>query len=105
MDQPPILDYGSAQSPQPVSPVRFRGLVTALLLADTVLGAAMVLSIFYIDRLRFAGVLMVLSGGLLLAAIFGCLSRERPRFLAALVMTFTAGVIATVCCALVAGMH
>ena len=88
---PPVLEYRKPE-PQPVSAVRFPGFVTVLLLIDTLLGAAMVLSIFFIDRLRGAGVLMVVAGGLLLFAIFGCLSRERPRFGRALVLAIVAAV-------------
>src|SRR5205085_769263 len=82
---PRILDYRGA-IPKAVSQVRFGRVVTLLLLANTVLAGAMVLSVFFIDRLGLAGGLMIAAGTGWLVGSFGCLTSDQPNFKLALVL-------------------
>ena len=70
--------------------------MTLLILAGTLLGAAMILAILFVDRIGGATWLMVLGGALMIYTGMGCLSRDVPRFKLALVLTLLAGAMAAV---------
>ena len=84
-DAPPTLNYRQPH-PLPVSELRFGRASTLLILANTLLGAAMVLSIFFIDRLGLAGWLMIASGSLLIYITMGTLTIDTPKFKRAAVL-------------------
>jgi len=91
--QPPTIDY---RQPDPirVSDTRFGPAATLLLLANTLLGGAMVLAIFYVDRLGIAGWLMLVCGTLMIYIVMGCLTRDVPRIKRALVLAIPAFLLA-----------
>ena len=89
---PPTLEYRH-QPPTPVSAVRFGRAATLLLTANTLLGAAMILSVLYADRLGYATWLMVAAGALMVYTSMGCLSRDVPRFQLALGVATTSFVM------------
>lgn len=91
-DVPPTIEY--RQPAVPVSERRFGRGSTLLILANTLLGAAMVLSIFFIDRLRLGGWLMIASGALLIYITMGTLTIDIPKFKRAAILTTLAFALA-----------
>ena len=93
---PTPLDYQAAAVARPVSVVRFGRAATLLLLANTLLGGAMLLAVFFVDRLGAATWAMVAAGALLIYVTLGCMSAERPRFGRAVALGAVAAVLAGV---------
>ena len=93
---PPTLDY-RRQVPTPASPVRFGCAMTLLVAVHAFLGAVMILSILFVDRLG-GGVtaLMAAAGAAMVYTSMGCLSRDVPRFKVALALAAFACVTAAI---------
>ncbi len=58
-----------------------------LLLFNTLAGGALLLSVFYIDRLGYAAAFTIPTGLLLVYIVLGCLSRDYPLLERALILT------------------
>src|SRR5688572_13940336 len=70
--------------------------MTLLLAANTFVGGAMILAIFFVDRLGPAAWLMLVAGVAMVYTSLGCLSRDVPRFKLALILALIGGAMALI---------
>jgi hypothetical protein len=85
--QPPVLDYDRAARTRAASAVRFGGMASLLLLVNTLVGAAIVFALLFVDHLGITACLIAVAGVLLVFTVLGRLSVERPRFGQALALS------------------
>ena len=90
--EPALLEY-QRPAALPVLEKRFGRLATSLLTVNTVLGGAMVLAVFYADRLGLAAWMMLGCGILLIYAVSGLCANTR-RFKRAMLAAVPAFVLA-----------
>lgn len=93
MDEKQPLQYAQPAL-RPVSDARFTGWISVLMGLTVLASGAMLLAVFYVDRLGWVTWVMVGSGTLGIYAVLGCLSRDVPAFGRALIVMILALVLA-----------